>query len=93
MGKGGVYGGQGRREGGSSPTPGDPVWFLFVLLCLVRGGMQVKRVAPTEFEAMAGRGSTKKWKDSVKIGPDLPEFEGRAIGAYMREELGVRNPV
>lgn len=46
-------------------------------------------MTPTEFEALAGRGSTKKWKESVKVGPDIPEFQGKAIGAYMRDQLGV----
>jgi hypothetical protein len=46
-------------------------------------------MAPTEFEALAGRGSAKKWKESVKVGSSVAQFQGKPIGAYMREQLGV----
>ena len=39
---------------------------------------------------MAGRGTAKKWKESVKVGEDIPQFTGKPIGAYMRDQLGVR---
>jgi hypothetical protein len=48
-------------------------------------------MAPTEFEALGGRGSARKWKESVKVGPDIPEYQGKPIGSYLREQLGVGN--
>lgn len=62
----------------------------FTILVGVLHAVQVKRMAPTEFEAMAGRGSAKKWKESVKVGQDIPQFQGKPVGAYMRDQLGVR---
>eukprot|EP00892_Ulva_mutabilis_P010256 jgi/Ulvmu1/7602/UM038_0027.1 len=47
-----------------------------------------RRVQPSEFESISGKAAAKKWKSSIKV-RGIPGFDGREIGLYMREELGV----
>jgi SAND domain len=54
-----------------------------------RNGVQTRKALPSEFEAIGGRGAAKKWKSSIKVGKGVPGFEGKDIGAFMRDELGV----
>jgi len=45
-------------------------------------------VSPTEFERLAGRGSAKKWKISVRI--DSPEGQGMTVEAWLTS-LGIED--
>lgn len=50
--------------------------------------MQIRRVAPSEFESLGGRAAAKKWKSSIKV-RGVAGFDNREIGQYLRDELGV----